>query len=121
MSNLTIRVEGMQRTLSRFDLVARGVSQVIDETSKEGAKLVQARAKELTPKKTGKLRKSIKTRKGKYGITHLVRPRSNIAHLQEYGTKKGVKPKRFMQKAREQIVPGVQREILRKVEQAVRR
>ena len=121
MSKLTLRVEGMQRTLSHFDLMAHGVSQVIDETSKEGAKKVQIRAKELAPKKTGKLRKSIKNRKGKYGITHIVRPRSNIAHLQEYGTKKGIKSKRFMQKAREQIVPGVQRDILRKVEQAVRR
>ena len=34
MSKLTLRVEGMQRTLSHFDLMAHGVSQVIDETSK---------------------------------------------------------------------------------------
>ena len=121
MSKLTLRVEGMQRTLSHFDLMAHGVSQVIDEKSKEGAKKVQIRAKELAPKKTGKLRKSIKNRKGKYGITHIVRPRSTVAHLQEYGTKKGIKSERFMQKAREQIVPGVQRDILSKVEQAVSR
>lgn len=121
MINLRLQVDGLSRTLSHFDVVANNVSKVIDETSKEGAKLMQARAKELAPKKSGKLKRSIKTRRGRRGITHLVRPRSSIAHFQEYGTRKGAQAKRFMQKAREQIVPGVQRQILIKVEQEIRR
>lgn len=120
MINLRVRAEGMERTLSHFDVVAKSVSKVIEETAKEGAKQVQARAKELAPKKSGKLRKSVKIRRGRYGITRLVRPRSSIAHLQEYGTKKGVTAKCFMQRTREQIVPGVQRKILAEVERAVR-
>jgi len=120
MSNLRIKVEGLDKTLSHFDLVARNVSEAIEQTAKEGAVEAQARARELAPQKTGRLRKSIKMKRGRYGLTYLVRPRSPVAHLQEYGTKRGVKPKWYMRRTRDKIVPGVQRKILSKVERAVR-
>jgi HK97 gp10 family phage protein len=121
MINLRLQADGLNQVLSHFDVVASNVTRVIDETTKEGAKLVQRRARELAPKKTGKLRRSIRIRRGKRGITRLVRPRSFMAHFQEYGTQNGVPAKRFMQKTQEQIMPEVERQILAKVEQELRR
>jgi HK97 gp10 family phage protein len=121
MINLRLQADGLNHVLSHFDVVANNVTRVIEETAKEGAKLVQRRARELAPKKSGKLRRSIRIRRGKRGITQLVRPRSFMAHFQEYGTQKGVPAKWFMKKAREEILPEVERQILAKVEEEIRR
>lgn len=116
---MPIKVEGIDKTLRFGDLIAGGVADAIQKETDEGAKAVQKRERELAPKLTGGLRRKIVVRKGKYGISKMVRAKAPHAPLQEYGTKRGVKAKRFAQKAREEIVPGVETKIRAAVKREV--
>ena len=106
-----INVSGIDKCISFGDLITTNVSQAIEKETELGAKAVQKREKSLAPVKSGLLRKSIVNRKGKYGISRMVRAKAPHAPLQEYGTKRGVKAKRFAERARRELVPGIQDKI----------
>ena len=106
-----IKVSGIDQCFSFGDLITTNVSQAIEKETELGAKAVQKREKSLAPVKSGLLRKSIVNRKGKYGISRMVRAKAPHAPLQEYGTKRGVKAKRFAQRARSELVPVIQEKI----------
>lgn len=65
----------------------------------------------MAPVKTGLLRKSIINRKGKYGISRMVRAKAPHAPLQEFGTKRGVQPKYFAKRSKEQLLPEIEAKI----------
>ena len=106
-----INVSGIDKCISFGDLITTNVSQVIKKETELGAKEIQKRERSLAPVKSGLLRKSIVNRKGKYGISRMVRAKAPHAPLQEYGTKRGVKAKRFAERARRELVPGIQDKI----------
>ena len=106
-----INVSGIDKCISFGDLITTNVSQAIEKETELGAKAVQKKEKSLAPVKSGLLRKSIVNRKGKYGISRMVRAKAPHAPLQEYGTKRGVKAKRFAQRARSELVPVIQEKI----------
>lgn len=117
----TIRVTGIDQCIGFGDLITTNVSQAIEKETELGAKAVRKRERELAPVKSGQLRKSIVNRKGKYGISRMVRAKASHAPLQEYGTKRGVKGKYFARKARDQLLPGIQEKIRTAVRNEVRR
>ena len=106
-----IKVSGIDKCISFGDLITTNVSQAIEKETELGAKEIQKRERALAPVKSGLLRKSIVNRKGKYGISRMVRAKAPHAPLQEYGTKRGVKAKRFAQRARSELVPVIQEKI----------
>ena len=116
-----INVSGIDKCISFGDLITTNVSQAIEKETELGAKAVQKKEKSLAPVKSGLLRKSIVNRKGKYGISRMVRAKAPHAPLQEYGTKRGVKAKRFAQRARSELVPVIQEKIRAAVRNEVRR
>ena len=116
-----IKVSGIDRCISFGDLITTNVSQAIEKETELGAKEIQKRERSLVPVKSGLLRKSIVNRKGKYGISRMVRAKAPHAPLQEYGTKRGVKAKRFAQRARSELVPVIQEKIRAAVRNEVRR
>ena len=117
----TIKVTGIDRCISFGDLITTNVSQTIEKETELGAKAVQKREKSLAPVKSGLLRKSIVNRKGKYGISRMVRAKAPHAPLQEYGTKRGVKGKHFAERARRELMPGIQEKIRTAVRNEVKR
>ena len=114
-----IKVSGIDQCVSFGDLIATNVSQAIAREADQGAKEIQKRERSLAPVKSGGLRKSIVNRKGKYGISRMVRAKAPHAPLQEYGTKRGVKAKRFAERARRELVPGIQAKIRAAVKREV--
>ena len=106
-----IKVSGIDQCISFGDLIPSHVSQAIEKETELGAKEIQKRERALAPVKSGLLRKSIVNRKGKYGISRMVRAKAPHAPLQGYGTKRGVKAKYFAQRARSELVPGIQEKI----------
>ena len=116
-----IKVAGIDRCISFGDLITTNVSQAIEKETELGAKAVQKREKSLAPVKSGGLRKSIVNRKGKYGISRMVRAKAPHAPLQEYGTKRGVKGKHFAERARRELMPGIQEKIRDAVRNEVKR
>ena len=116
-----IKVSGIDQCISFGDLITTNVSQAIEKETELGAKEIQKRERSLAPVKSGLLRKSIVNRKGKYGISRMVRAKAPHAPLQEYGTKRGVKAKRFAQRARSELVPVIREKIRAAVRNEVRR
>ena len=114
-----INVSGIDKCISFGDLITTNVSQAIEKETELGARQVQKREKSLAPVKSGLLRKSIVNRKGKYGISRMVRAKAPHVPLQEYGTKRGVKAKRFAERARRELVPGIQAKIRAAVKREV--
>ena len=114
-----IKVSGIDQCISFGDLVSTNVSQVLERETELGAKEIQKRERSLAPVKSGLLRKSIVNRKGKYGISRMVRAKAPHAPLQEYGTKRGVKGKHFAERARSELVPGIQAKIRAAVKREV--
>ena len=106
-----IKVSGIDKCISFGDLITTNVSQAIEKETELGAKEIQKRERSLAPVKSGLLRKSIVNRKGKYGISRMVRAKAPHAPLQEYGTKRGVRAKLFAARARSELVPGIQEKI----------
>ena len=116
-----IKVSGIDQCISFGDLITTNVSQAVEKETELGAKAVQKREKSLAPVKSGGLRKSIVNRKGKYGISRMVRAKAPHAPLQEYGTKRGVKGKHFAERARRELMPGIQEKIRDAVRNEVKR
>ena len=115
-----INVSGIDKCISfRCGLNIDANCQAIEKETELGARQVQKREKSLAPVKSGLLRKSIVNRKGKYGISRMVRAKAPHAPLQEYGTKRGVKAKRFAERARRELVPGIQAKIRAAVKREV--
>ena len=86
MPNTTLTVEGLTKTLGRIKTVRLAMSDVLDKSTKEGARKIQKAAKKKAPKDTGRLRKSIKVKKMKKGgVGYFVKPYSYIAHFHGYG------------------------------------
>jgi len=117
----TIKVTGIDKCLRFGDLISGNVSQAIEKEVELGSREIRQREQALAPKKSGQLRKSIVTRKGKYGISRMVRARAPHAPLQEYGTKRGVKAKRFAERARSELLPGIQAKIRAAVRREVKK
>ena len=116
-----IKVEGIDKCISFGDLISSNVSQAIEKETELGAKEIQRREKTLAPVKSGLLRKSIVNRKGKYGISRMVRAKAPHAPLQEYGTKRGVKAKYFAERTRKELLPRIQERIKEAVRNEVKR
>ena len=116
-----IKVEGIDKCISFGDLISSNVSQAIEKETELGAKEVQRREKTLAPVKSGLLRKSIVNRKGKYGISRMIRAKAPHAPLQEYGTKRGVKAKYFALRTRKELLPRIQERIKEAVREEVKR
>lgn len=116
----TIRVEGIDKAMRFGDLIAGKVTGAIQKETDEGAKAIQKRERELAPKLTGDLRRKVVVRKGKYGISKMVRAKAPHAPLQEYGTKRGVKAKEFSRKARDELLPGIEAKIRQAVAREVK-
>ena len=114
-----INDSGIDKCISFGDLITTNVSQAIEKETELGAKEIQKRERSLAPVKSGLLRKSIVKRKGKYGISRMVRAKAPHAPLQEYGTQRGVKAKRFAERARRELVPGIQAKIRAAVKREV--
>ena len=117
----TIMFTGINQCISFGVLISTNVSQAIEKESELGAKEIRKRERSLAPVKSGLLRKSIVNRKGKYGISRIVRAKAPHAPLQEYGTKRGVKGKHFAERARRELMPGIQEKIRLAVRNEVRR
>ena len=116
----TIRLSGVDKSLRFCDAISQNISLAIEKETEIGSREIQKRERSLAPVKTGKLRKSIVTRKGKYGISKMVRAKAPHAPLQEYGTQRGVKAKRFAEKARTELLPGIEARIRSAVRREVR-
>ena len=116
-----INVSGIDKCISFGDLISTNVSQAIEKETELGARQVQKREKSLAPVKSGLLRKSIVNRKGKYGISRMVRAKAPHAPLQEYGTKRGVKAKYFAERTRKELLPRIQERIKEAVRNEVKR
>ena len=116
-----IRVSGIDQCVSFGDLISTNVSQAIEKETELGAKEIQRREKALAPVKSGLLRKSIVNRKGKYGISRMVRAKAPHAPLQEYGTKRGVKAKYFAERTRKELLPRIKEKIKEAVRNEVKR
>ena len=116
-----INVSGIDKCISFGDLITTNVSQAIEKETELGARQVQKREKSLAPVKSGLLRKSIVNRKGKYGISRMVRAKAPHAPLQEYGTKRGVKAKYFATRTRKELLPRIQERIKEAVRNEVKR
>lgn len=118
---VSVRVEGLDRCIGILDMLSTHVVQAIEKEVDAGAKEMQNRERSLAPVKTGLLRKNIIIRKGKYGITKMVRAKAPHAPLQEFGTKRGVKPQYFAKRTEEQLRPGIEAKIREAVIREVRR
>ena len=116
-----IKVSGIDQCVSFGDLIATNVSQAIEREADQGAKEIQKRERSLAPVKSGLLRKSIVNRKGKYGISRMVRAKAPHAPLQEYGTKRGVKANHFAERTRRELAPKIQEKIREAVRNEVKR
>lgn len=117
---IKLRVTGIDKCLKFGELITSNVSQAIEKETQAGAKEIQKREQALAPIKTGKLRKSIVNRKGKYGISRMVRAKAPHAPLQEYGTKRGVRAKYFAKRAREELLPSIKDKIRAAVKREVK-
>ncbi len=125
-SGLTIRVDGVDYVIGYMDMVQANMTGAILTTAEEGAKAIRDRARSMAPvrqggkknggkgkgKGPGYLRRKIVVKKGKYGITFMVQAKAPHAPLQEFGTKRGVKKKLFMERAEEELLPVVQSSII---------
>ena len=116
-----IKISGIDQCISFGDLIATNVSQAIEREADQGAKEIQKRERSLAPVKSGGLRKSIVNRKGKYGISRMVRAKAPHAPLQEYGTKRGVRAKHFAERTRRELAPTSQEKIRETVRNEVKR
>lgn len=118
---VSVRVEGVGRCIGLLDMISTDVVQAIQNEVDAGAQEMQQRERSLAPLKTGALRKSIIHRKGKYGISRMVRAKAPHAPLQEFGTKRGIKPQYFAKRSEEQLLPGIEAKIRAAVIQEVER
>jgi len=105
---IKISVNGIDRAISFGDLIVSNVAQAIEREVDRGAKEIRDMERSLAPKKTGTLIRGIGIRKGKYGISKMVRARAPHSHFQEYGTKRGVTAKKFSARTRQAMVPVVE-------------
>lgn len=121
MANATTRVVGLDSTSAKLSSIVRGVSAAIDKQIDIGARAIQRRARSLAPKKTGELARKISVQRGRYGITKMVRAKAPHSPLQEFGTKRGVTAKKFMKRAEDELLPGIQARIMAAVKGEVER
>ena len=119
--DVRIRVNGIDQCIQFGDLVSTNVLRAIEKEVDEGAKAIRQRERSLAPRKTGALQNSIVARKGRYGISKMVRAKAPHAPLQEYGTRRGVKAKYFAQKTREQLLPEIEQKLRAAIDREVRR
>lgn len=119
MSYSEIKIEGYERTLSFFQMAKLKSSDKVMEICKSGAQEVRTLGRKRAPKETGKLRKSIRIKKCKTGDGYMTKAYSYLAHFHEYGTKRGIKAKKFMDKAREEVLPRVQKELIEAIKDVV--
>lgn len=117
MNSYVIKVEGLDITLKNFGLMTPKVRVAAFKAAEKGAKLIQKRARELAPKRTGDLKKRIRVRTAKIGLGKFTYGAAPHTHLQEFGTRQGVKAKHFMQKAADNS----DIEVLMMIEHAVRK
>ena len=115
-----IKVSGIDQCISFGDLITTNVIQAIEKETELGAKEIQKRERSLAPVKSWLLRKSIVNRKGKYGISRMVRAKAPHAPLQEYGTKRGVNAKHFAERTRRELAPKIQEKIREAVRNEVK-
>lgn len=119
MSVAEITVQGLTKTLNLIQIMKLKAADTTMKICQDGAKRIRKRARQLAPKKTGKLMVSIKMKKCRTKDGYYVKAYSYIAHFQEYGTRRGIKPKRFMHKAKKEIIPEVQKKLINAIGKVV--
>lgn len=105
---INIRVNGIDRAVRIGDLISSNVARAIEQEVDAGSKEMRTRERSLAPKKTGKLRRSIVIRRGRYGISKMVRAKAPHAPLQEFGTRRGVVAKHFAERAKNELTPVIE-------------
>lgn len=108
----SIKVDGLEKTVSKLQEMRIASSDVVQKETRAGANEIRKRARKLAPRKTGKLRKSIKAKRCKTKDGYLVKPYYYVARFQEYGTKRGTPAVGFMKRTREELLPKVQERIM---------
>lgn len=108
----TLKVDGLQMTLSKIDEMKLAADETVQRETKVGANEIRKRARSLSPKKTGKLRQSIRVKRCKTKDGYFVKAYSYFAHFHEYGTKRGIKAKKFMRRSRDELMPKIQKDII---------
>lgn len=107
-----ISVNGIDRAIGFGDLIVSNVAQAIEREVDQGAKETRDMERGLAPVgKTKRLQRGIGIRKGKYGISKMVRAKAPHSHFQEYGTKRGVTAKKFSGRTRQAKVPIIEARI----------
>lgn len=114
-----IKVEGLSKTVSKVEEMKIASSEVVQKETREGANLIRKRARQLAPRKTGQLRKSIRVKKCKTQDGYLVKPYWYVARFQEYGTKRGTPALHFMQRTREELMPQINENIMKAIAKVV--
>ena len=115
MKQIDIKVEGLDELNAMLDAV--GVQtrpSAMNAATRAGARVVLKEVRKRTPVDTGQLKKSEVVRSGRFlaslaggtSFAHVRfrRPRGRIAHLLEFGTKRGVAPRRFIRSGTEAAV-----------------
>ena len=120
MNDTTVRIDGVEKTLSHFQAARLSVSSEVEKVIKDGAGKIRTRSRSRAPKKTGRLRKNIKAKRSNRGTGWFVKAYSYVSRFQEYGTKRGIKPKMFMHKTREELLPQINEDIMNKIKEVVK-
>lgn len=115
----SIKVDSLEKTLSMLDRMKVESSDVVQKETRAGANEIRKRARQLAPKRTGKLRKSIKAKRCKTKDGYLVKPYYYVARFQEYGTKRGTPAVGFMKQTREELLPKIQERIMTAIAKVV--
>lgn len=85
MRNISIEVEGLDEALRRLKVYDTASTEKISNAIKQGGQNIGKEARSRVPRKTGKLRKSIRTRFDSVAITSTIRTNVPYAHLVEFG------------------------------------
>lgn len=108
----SLKVDGLQMTISKIDEIRLSADETVQKEAKDGANEIRKRARSLAPKRTGKLRQSIRVKRCKTKDGYFVKAYSYFAHFHEYGTKRGIIAKKFMRKSRDELMPKIQKNII---------
>ena len=120
MNKMSIKVDGVDRVISMFDIVSTDMAQRLLETEKKLASALRDEARSRAPVKSGLLRRKITFKEGRYGIAVLVMAKAPHSHFHEFGTARGVKPVGYMAKAHDSMAAEIDRQLAEAVDNAVR-
>lgn len=97
--NIKVITNGIDNVMVKLNTLARKIPVDLFEAVRDAAYYAEYTSKELVPVDTGRLRSSISTVNDNNGTTIKFIVGTNVfyAPYQEFGTSRGIRPKRFMQ------------------------